>query len=264
LKIIGPGDIRPVVKVANYFEPGPGASWGPRTIPDLELILVLAGKFEHVTDEAVTLVGPGQVLCIPPDERHTFRRRPEPGRAVMACVHSELLPGLSWRAGDYRLRPEPRTVTDVGVEPATEDRFRRCAEVFSGYGHYRAEMLETVAREIWLGLAERWVGAQAPRLSARMQEMICWLRDRLTEPVSRDRLARAFYMTPGHVNVLFRRELSTTPTQFVHRERVLLAHRLMRGEGLSAKQAAARVGFCDQFYFSRVFRKVMGTPPSRA
>jgi YesN/AraC family two-component response regulator len=24
------------------------------------------------------------------------------------------------------------------------------------------------------------------------------------------------------------------------------------------------VGFCDQFYFSKVFKKVMGVPPSRA
>jgi len=94
--------------------------------------------------------------------------------------------------------------------------------------------------------------------------MVEWLRARLAEPVSRRDLAGAFFLTPEHVNALFRKELGISPTQFLHRERVLLAHRLMQSEGLSAKEAAARAGFCDQFYFSKVFRKMMGVPPSRA
>jgi AraC-like DNA-binding protein len=225
---------------------------------------VVSGEFEYLADDAATPVDPGQVLCIPPDERHTFRRRPGAGRGVISCIHCELLPGASWRAGDYRLRPEPGLVTDAGGDPAVEERFRRCAAVFSGYGHYRAEMLETVAREVWLGLAERWTGAPAPALSSRTRRMVDWLRARLAEPVSRRDLAAAFFLTPEHVNALFRKELGISPTQFLHRERVLLAHRLMQSEGLSAKEAAARAGFCDQFYFSKVFRKVMGVPPSRA
>jgi AraC-like DNA-binding protein len=42
------------------------------------------------------------------------------------------------------------------------------------------------------------------------------------------------------------------------------AHRLLTDEGLSVKETAARVGFDDAFYFSRVFKKVMGIPPSAA
>jgi transcriptional regulator GlxA family with amidase domain len=97
-----------------------------------------------------------------------------------------------------------------------------------------------------------------------MQEMVGWLRQHLTEPVSRRDLAARLYVTPEHINAMFKKELGISPTQFVHRERVLLANRLMLTEGLSVKEAAARTGFCDQFYFSKVFKKVMGVPPSRA
>ncbi len=264
MKIIAPGEIRPVVRVANYIETAPDAVWGPRAIPDIELILAISGDYELVTDESTVPVGPGQVLFVVPDERHTFRARPGGGRGRISCIHCELLPGARWSAGDYRLRPEPSLVTDAGGDPAVEQRFRRCAEVFSGYGHYRAEMLETVAREVWLGLAEVWAGRHPPALSARTRRMVEWLRARLAEPVSRRDLAREFFLTPERINALFRKELGISPTQFLHRERALFAHRMMQSEGLSAKEAAARAGFCDQFYFSKVFRKVMGVPPSRA
>ncbi|MCF7838359.1 MAG: AraC family transcriptional regulator, partial [Candidatus Marinimicrobia bacterium] len=36
----------------------------------------------------------------------------------------------------------------------------------------------------------------------------------------------------------------------------------IRDEGLSVKEASARVGFDDPFYFSRIFRRVFKRSPS--
>jgi len=43
---------------------------------------------------------------------------------------------------------------------------------------------------------------------------------------------------------------------------VYRAYQLIQHEGLSVKEAAPRVGFCDQFYFSKVFKRIMGVSPS--
>ena len=52
---------------------------------------------------------------------------------------------------------------------------------------------------------------------------------------------------------------STTWTNY----RVSEACSLLKNSGLSIAEIAVSVGFFDQFYFSRVFKKVKGVPPSK-
>jgi len=264
MRILHPDDLRPLVRMVNFHPVPPGASWGSRTIADLELILNLTGEFEFFTDAGERIVQrPGQVLLIYPTERHTYRRSGAAGRAMFSCIHCELLPAGQWAAKDYRLEPSPRRLTDVAGDREIPRLFRRAARAFGGYSRFRQEIVSTIVREIWLRLAEKWSETASPAVSRRMEQMLAFLRDRLGEPVSRRDLAEAFAVTPEHVNYLFRKELGLTPTQFVHRERALLAYRLIREQGLSVKQAAAAVGFADPFHFSRVFKRVLGVPPSR-
>lgn len=256
-------DIRPVVRMANYREVDRGASWGERTIPDIELVLVVAGRFAYETrTEAPLLLEEGDVLLIPPDEWHTLRRLDPPARAAFSCIHAELLPDVRWAQGSYVFHPTPQRSTPTGGDAAIHDLFLRCAETYEGYETFREELLEVLLKELWIRLAGYWRGGGGNQISERIRPMVSYLRSHMAEPVGRRDLAKAFRITPEHVNALFRRELGVTPTQFLHRERVMRAYRLLRDQGLCVKEAAAQVGFDDPFYFSRVFREVLKRTPS--
>jgi AraC-like DNA-binding protein len=261
MKIIHPPEIQPTVRIVNYFSVPPGSAWGPRVIADLELILVVKGRFFYETSERQVPVQSGEVLCIPPEQRHTFRQVKPSAGAVISCIHGEMIAGGSWAAGDYRLTPRPQLVTRVGRDKTLVDLFRQCNDLFGSYSRYRQTLLQTLVRAVWLRLAEHWQGPSGRAISKRMEQMVQYLRDHLREPVSRRNLAREFSMTPEHINALFKKELSITPTQLVHRERVYQAYQLIQQEGLSVKESAERVGFCDQFYFSKVFKRIMGVSP---
>lgn len=262
-RVLGLRELRPVVQMANYREVECGRVWGERTIEDLELILVVAGRFSYEAAGGNPLVlFPGDVLLIFPGEWHTFRRLDEPSYAAFSCIHGELLPEARWAAGDYRLRPAPRRVTRTGADAAVHDLFMRCSEAYEGYDKYRSELLETMVREIWIRLAQYWAGGGAGQIPERIRPMVSYLRSHLDKPVGRCDLARMFRITPEHVNALFRKELGLTPTQFLHRERMLRAYRYIRDQGAGVKEAAARVGFDDPFYFSRVFKRVFKRAPS--
>ncbi len=259
-----PPDIHPRVRVANYIHPPVGRSWNNRSIPDFELICVVSGRYGYESPQQPPVaVSAGRVLCIPPGP-HSFYRIDRARRSTISCIHCELSQEGDYAAGDYRLVPRPQLVTDMSDDKSMAGLFRRCAEAFAGYGRYRNALVETMAREIWLRLAERWTGDDVRPLSRRMEQMLTFLRQHLMRPVSRRDLARAFSVTPEHVNAMFKKQLGMTPTRFVHRERCLLAYRLMRDEGLSVKEAARITGFADAFHFSKVFKRVMGIPPSRA
>lgn len=265
MRVITPSEFQPTVRYANFILARPDATWPDRTIADYELILVVKGRFVYETAGMETIVvDPGRVLMIPPEERHTFRRVDRGKKAILACIHGELCTEGTRGSGDYAPDPEPDRLTVVDDDPAIEAGFERCAIVFDGHEKYRTILLQTIAKEIWLRLAARWSGSDSRAKSVRMEQMIAYIREHLLERISRRDLAHAFHLTPEHVNAVFKRELGVSPTQFIHRERIMRAYRLMNEEGLSAKEVSAMVGYSDPFYFSRVFKRVMSMSPCQA
>lgn len=255
-------DLRPVVAIANYQDVPAGAVWGERQITDFELILVVEGRFSYEQHGARPLIlEAGDVLLIPPSIPHYFRRLERPAHAVFSCIHGELIRGSRWADGDYRFTPRPKLVTHTQGDIVIHDLFKRCRDTYEGYSLYRAELLETILKEIWIRLAEYWQGKHTPLPSGRVRAMTTFLKAHLHERISRRTLARHFGVTPEHINALFRKELGVTPTQFIHRERILRAYRLLRDQGLSVKESAHQVGFEDPFYFSRIFKRILKRNP---
>jgi AraC-like DNA-binding protein len=75
-------------------------------------------------------------------------------------------------------------------------------------------------------------------------------------------LARRLGYSPAHVSTLVRR-LTGKPFRVVRREMRLARARSLLERGASIKVAALESGFSDPAYFSRVFTRHHGVPPSR-
>ena len=264
LKAIGPVEINPEVRVSNYIDVKPGVYWGPRKISDFELIYIVSGSFSFSLKNKNMLFDEGRVLCIYPGETHTLKcEKGSVYGASIACIHLEPLKGYSWLNGDYRLKTPPPVLTDIQADPLIHGLFRSSSEAFSGYGKYRNEIVGTAVKEIWLRLSEYWEGGNGRQYSPRINMMLSYLRKNIHENITRRDLAEKFLLTPEYVNFIFKKELGITPTEFLHREKVFQAYRYLSEDGLSVKETAQKMGFCDEFYYSSIFRKVMNLPPGR-
>lgn len=67
----------------------------------------------------------------------------------------------------------------------------------------------------------------------------------------------------SHLYRLFIRHVSMSPNEYLVRYRVSKAAALLETGRLTVGEVAYSTGFADQLYFSRVFKKYMGMPPSR-
>ena len=256
-------EIQPVVRIANYHEVAPLQSWPQRIIPDLQLILIVQGQYEYRESGLVMAVQAGEILWIEPGTRHTFRHVDAQAVGIISSIHLELLATGSWAAGDYRLTHAPERLTRVNDPAYLQERFWRMAQVFGSYLHQRERLTSAIAREILILLMSHWQQPTTAKLSPRMEEMLTFIRHHLQQPLSRQELAATFGVSPEHINLLFRRELGMTPSAVINRERVMLAYRLIHEQGKSVKEAAYAVGYQDPFYFSRVFKRTLGIPPSQ-
>ena len=82
------------------------------------------------------------------------------------------------------------------------------------------------------------------------------------ESLTLSRLAKKAGMTPEHLCRKFREFYHSPPLAYQQKIRILAAENLLKASGLSCKEIASSVGFCDEHFFSRIFKRSTGIPPS--
>jgi AraC family transcriptional regulator of arabinose operon len=76
-----------------------------------------------------------------------------------------------------------------------------------------------------------------------------------------EELATAARLSVPHFSLLFRQQTGYAPIDFLLRQRIKNACRLLDTTHTGIAQIGAEVGFEDPYYFSRCFRRVMGSSP---
>ena len=76
-------------------------------------------------------------------------------------------------------------------------------------------------------------------------------------------IASSVGISRSHLYRLFMQHISMPPSEYLMRFRISKAATLLEAGNLTAGEAAYSTGFSDRLYFSRVFKKYMGVPPSR-
>lgn len=75
-------------------------------------------------------------------------------------------------------------------------------------------------------------------------------------------LAKKFNMSYVHFRRLFKKDVGISLHQYYLQVRINKAKELLSSRKYSIKEICERLGFKDQYYFSRIFRKKTGSPPS--
>jgi AraC-like DNA-binding protein len=90
-----------------------------------------------------------------------------------------------------------------------------------------------------------------------------YLEEHWPELTSLDQAAHKCHVDPAYLCRLFTRFDHQSPYQFLLRLRMTRGAELLLTPGTSVKQVAEELGFADAFHFSRIFKKLMGLPPTQ-
>jgi len=97
--------------------------------------------------------------------------------------------------------------------------------------------------------------------SVLVKAAIAYLHQNYALPVSRQEIARAVGVSSNYLSRIFHQEVGLSAWDCLNRFRILKAQELLRNSPDTITAIAARVGFDDSAYFSRVFRKHTGQSP---
>ncbi|MEZ4362806.1 MAG: AraC family transcriptional regulator [Kofleriaceae bacterium] len=90
------------------------------------------------------------------------------------------------------------------------------------------------------------------------------LQENFAEPTDVDQLARMVGMSASTLHRSFKEVTALTPIQYLKTIRLHRARALMLSAGLTAGEAAYRVGYQSQSQFSREFKRLFGATPRQA
>ncbi len=97
--------------------------------------------------------------------------------------------------------------------------------------------------------------------SGRFAEMILWMRERLAEQLTVERLADQAAMSPRNFARVFSAEVGMTPAKAVERLRLEMARAAVETSHAPLDQIAATAGFGDAAHMRRAFMRGFGQPP---
>ena len=96
-----------------------------------------------------------------------------------------------------------------------------------------------------------------------MSILLDFIAEHYAEPLTLDALAEQVNEKAGHVSYLFYKYKNIRPIDYLINYRVRVATELLRSGDYTVTQAAHEVGYRDACYFSRIYKKRMGFPPTR-
>ena len=234
----------------------PGASYGPRTLTDFELVWLRTGSARwHGGGAAGHLrLAPGDLLLIPPGTRDEFRwdrevftrhgyvhYRCDPAPVSAPLLHQGqahgpvggLLEFLLW-LGEAR-RP--------------------------GWRERAGELLAVITQALTAGPLPE----PAPPEPAALAAALDYVHDQWTtamRPLTLGELAAAACVSPSYLSRVFRKQYGRGPSAALELVRLERARTMLARSNLTIGQVAAACGFADPLYFSRRFRAAYGMAPS--
>ena len=245
-----------------------------------ELIYVVSGEVEFFVDGQVCAIGPGTLLTFPPGLRHgVLVRTNAPYERYTLHFDPKCL------SVDRRLlllSSLPDGLTSLGAgEPGEAVIWREMEHSGILQTMEAMEALQYMDVELASRLVPVYVEAalaallarpagekhrnreQDIRASSQQREIIAWVEQHYTEPITLESLAERFFLSKGHLNSLFRQATGVTVKAYVQTKRLNHVHMLLAA-GVPAAQAASRTGFGDYTTFYRAYVRAFGQTPSEA
>jgi len=96
---------------------------------------------------------------------------------------------------------------------------------------------------------------------ALIYEALDYIEQHLDEKIDFKELSKKSFLSPGYFRSIFKDVTGLTPLEYLNRMRIVKSLEYLEKEQLSIIDAAAKVGFYDANYYSRLFKKVMGYSP---
>ncbi len=226
------------------------------------LILCVAGEGWVRLHDTLHSLGPGEALLISKDTPHVYGS----AEARPWSIHWVHFMGVS---ADYYAHQVPELRPVISIDPETTTRlshlFSECCDVFAANFVmqrmiYASQVLHHLLGALFFDnrsfsptlLTSRFHNLEATR---------AYLGEHIDRSLTLDQMARHAGLSKSHFSRLFKEQTGYSPTDYFIHLKMQRACMLLSLSRKSIREIGSDVGYDDPYYFSRIFKRIMGSPP---
>jgi AraC family transcriptional regulator, arabinose operon regulatory protein len=208
-------------------------------------------------------VSAGGVVLLPPMEAHAYGAD-EDDPWTLEWAHFSGDEAVHWREAVLG-RNQDSVCLKLPASFATALGLARVYERLET-GYHEPELLAAAAALRW-SLTElvrlRHLPGNTLTVIDALDATATWMREHLEQRMTLGKLAMRARLSVSHFSALFRQRFGYAPIDWLIRQRIQHACQLLDGTGEKVEVVGQAVGFADPYYFSRMFRRVMGVSPRK-
>ncbi|MEK6796960.1 MAG: AraC family transcriptional regulator [Spirochaetota bacterium] len=260
-----------IIILADHFRFAAAEQRSSSCVSSRRLFWCRSGKGSVTVNNERFALSAGKFLCMPWDHAVVYeadRRSP----FVVGSIHiipnyprrTQVIYNVSHEKGerDYPQRSDvalPGLTSTMSGDLALAPSLGMLSEyIVSAFRRDRGEMLMRALAPVIIHEVMASLSAQKsvpPSLAAAVSYLEKKGRVTLSE------LSRIAHCSSSTVIRMFREHYGTTPGHFIIERKIARAKDLLTGTGMPIESVAEAVGITDPFYFSRIFKKIVGVSP---
>lgn len=122
---------------------------------------------------------------------------------------------------------------------------------------YISQVLSLILAEIYY--REKWDTTQAQ--NRNITDVVRYMYKNIHRNLTLDQISQEFELSKSYLNLIFQESTQHSPIDFFINLKMKEACKILRATDLYIYEVAQLVGYSDQYYFSRLFKKVVGMTP---
>lgn len=123
---------------------------------------------------------------------------------------------------------------------------------------YISQVLALILAEIYQREKHDTVGEQ----NRHVTKVVRYMYRHIYENLTLKQIAEEFDLSKSYLNAIFQKYTRHSPMDFFIHLKMKEACKILRSTDLYIYEVAQKLGYTDQYYFSRIFRKVVGISPN--
>jgi AraC family transcriptional regulator of arabinose operon len=225
------------------------------------LYLILDGQGEVIGGDKALYCQSGDILIVPPHVQ--FRCKPAVGnwryRWIYFYPRCDWSKWLTWHSREQALGK-------ISLTPAIlaefDDIFAEIETILLSGRRISDALALNLLERLLLRITEEDPLSPQRINEPRVADACRYIIEHLTEELRIEEIAEVVGLSPSRLAHLFREQIGISILRWREEQRMVRAKRLLQSTRLAIAEISQRIGYEDQLYFSRVFRKRFGVSPS--
>jgi AraC-like DNA-binding protein len=232
-----------------------------RVLQEFQIVYITKGKGIFHAEGKVHAVQSGDIMLLLPGMKHAYKPDYETGwhehwvgfsgghfrdlmeKGILSKEHAFIRTGL----GDALIPAFDNIIEEISTQKPLF-QLKACAGIFS----ILAEVLSSERRK------------EQPNYYQKLTDCAKSLMEKnVLGTIDMSSIADQIGISTSRLNDMFKKYTGMTPYQYFIQIKVNKAESLLADEGVSVQYTAAKLGFEDPYYFSRLFKNKTGIAPSK-